>query len=106
VSNEKSCIYRIRTATKFKKKHFKKEKNLCSFKVNPRVSQKVVRMSTGVKVLKPGDLKNAINSLERNIRNISISLAKDEMELLKQGDVDMCLKLLRVMLFEVSHDMV
>ena len=70
------------------------------------MSQKVVRMSTGVKVLKPGDLKNAINSLERNIRNISITLAKDEMELLKQGDVDMCLKLLRVMLFEVSHDMV
>jgi len=88
------------------KKRLKKGEAISSFKVTPRVSEKVVRMSTGVKVLKPGDLKNAINSLERNIRNISISLAKDEMELLKQGDVDMCLKLLRVMLFEVSHDMV
>ena len=63
-------------------------------------------MSVGVKLLKPGDLKNAINSLERNMRNINITLAKDEMELLKQGDTDICLKLLRVILFEVSHDMV
>ena len=63
-------------------------------------------MSVGVKLLKPGDLKNAISCLERNMRNINITLAKDEMELLKQGDTDICLKLLRVILFEVSHDMV